>query len=145
MDEQFLEVREYKGEGYRPLIDFGTWRTAILRWKPALLPGNINFMERHTQTDEVFVLLQGQSTLILGGKSESVEWVFPQAMELGKLYNVRQDVWHTVLLSRDASILIVENNDTGVENTEICHLTEEFMEVIISIGMGGSRPAATDD
>ncbi|OGO61166.1 MAG: hypothetical protein A2032_02450 [Chloroflexi bacterium RBG_19FT_COMBO_49_13] len=145
MDVQYLEVREYKGEGYRPLIDFGTWRTAILRWEPALLPRNINFMERHTQTDEVFVLLQGQATLILGGKSESVEGVFPQRMELGKLYNVKLDVWHTVLLSRDASILIVENNDTGVENTEICHLPEGFMEVIISIGNAGSRPADTND
>jgi ureidoglycolate hydrolase len=134
MDESLLEVREYKGEGYQSLIHFGDWRVAILRWEKALQPEQINAMERHTQTDEVFVLLEGQATLILGGKDGVVVGVYPQVMENDKLYNVKQDVWHTVVLSRDASILIVEDRDTGKENTEFCILSEKQKQEIIALG-----------
>ena len=134
MDERYLEIGEYKGEGYQPLIQFGDWRVAILRWEQGLQAERIEFMERHTQTDEVFVLLEGQATLILGGINGTVEGVFPQEMENGKLYNVKQGVWHTVLLSRDASILIVEDRDTGKENTEYCKLIEEFRKEIEALG-----------
>jgi ureidoglycolate hydrolase len=134
MNERFLEIREYRGIGYQPLIDFETWRVAILRWEQGLLPENISFMERHTQTDEVFVLLAGQATLLLGGNGDLVEEVYPQVMEMCRLYNVRQDAWHTILLSQDASVLIVENRDTGDENTEFCALTEEFRKKVMVLG-----------
>ena len=91
-----------------------------------MLPEKMEFMERHTQTDEVFVLLNGQATLILGGNGPKVESIYQQVMEQGKLYNVKQNAWHTILLSRDASILIVENQDTGEENTEYCRISDEI-------------------
>jgi uncharacterized NAD(P)/FAD-binding protein YdhS len=134
MDESLLEIRQYNGEGYQPLIDFGAWRVAILRWLEGLLPERQEYMECHTQTDEVFVLLEGQAVLILGGNAEKVDGVYPQVMEKRKLYNVKQDTWHTVLLSRDASVLIVENNDTGKDNTEYCTLTPEQKRRIVELG-----------
>jgi hypothetical protein len=73
MDENLLEIREYNGVGYQALIDFDTWRVAILRWEETCLPENITTMERHVQTDEVFVLLQGQGKLILGGNSDVMD------------------------------------------------------------------------
>ena len=130
MDERLLEVKQYSGEGYRPLIDFGTWRVAILRWEPSMEPDKITFMERHTQTDEVFVLLHGQATLILGGNSSQVDGIYPQKLEGCNFYNVKQNAWHTVLLSQDASILIVEEKNTGEENTEYCGLSEDFRKLI---------------
>jgi ureidoglycolate hydrolase len=133
MDENLLEIKQYGGEGYHPLIDFGAWRVAILRWEQSMLPENIAYMERHTQTDEVFVLLEGQATLILGGGQGSVEGVYPQVMEKGKLYNVKLNAWHTAVLSRDASILIVEERNTGEENSQFCNLSGEFRKDIIEL------------
>lgn len=133
MDENLLDIKQYRGEGFRPLIDFGEWRVAILRWEPSMQPEKIELMERHTQTDEVFVLLEGQATIILGGKQGSVEGVYPQTMENGKLYNVKCNVWHTVVLSRDASILIVEQQNTGLGNSEFCHLSGEFKNEIMGV------------
>lgn len=130
MDESLLEIRRYDGEGYRPLIDFNTWRVAVLRWLPGMLPENTDRMERHTQTDEVFVLLEGKASLIIGGNAFRVDDVRPQKMESGHLYNVKQNVWHGVLLSQDATILIVEERNTGRENTEYCELTGELREKI---------------
>jgi ureidoglycolate hydrolase len=130
-----IEIKCYDGKGYQPLIDFGSWRVAILRWEEASLPGNIGFMERHTQTDEVFVLLGGKATLILGGKGANIEGIFSQVMEMGEVYNVKQHVWHTVILSRDASILIIENQDTGFENSEYCNLSKKQRKDLQGIGL----------
>lgn len=137
MDENLLEIKQYSGQGYHPLINFGTWRVAILRWEPSMLPEKIEYMERHTQTDEVFILLEGQAKLILGGRQGRVEGIYPQVMENGRLYNVKCNAWHTVILSRDTSILIVEERNTGEENTEYCNLSREFRKEIISLGSVG--------
>jgi hypothetical protein len=107
MEDPILEIREYSGEGYQPLIDFGSWRVAILRWEPGSQAKEIDCMERHTQTDEVFVLLEGRATLLLGGNQGKVDGIQLEAMASGKLYNVKRNTWHTALLSHDASILIV--------------------------------------
>jgi ureidoglycolate hydrolase len=90
-------------------------------------------MERHTETDEVFVLLHGRGVLIIGGNDDQVDSVQPQAMELGELYNVKRNAWHTILLSHDASVLIVENNDTGDHNTEFNDLTSDHRQLILEI------------
>jgi hypothetical protein len=82
MDEKVLEIKEYLGEGYLPLIDFDAWRVAILRWIDETLPEKITYLERHTQTDEVFVLLEGQAALILGGHGPEVSGLQKQVMEV---------------------------------------------------------------
>jgi ureidoglycolate hydrolase len=130
MEDQLLVIREYLGEGYQPLIDFGSWRVAILRWEPDSRAEQIEFLERHTQTDEVFVLLEGRATLIIGGNQGKVDDIQAEVMANGKLYNVKQNTWHSALLSRNASILIVENRDTGKVNSEFFQLTAEQRQVI---------------
>lgn len=133
MEDELMVIREYQGEGYRPLIDFGSWRVAILRWEPGSRAEEIQSMERHTQTDEVFVLLEGRATLVIGGNQGIVDEIQAKVMASGKLYNVKQNTWHTALLSRDASILIVENCDTGVSNSEFCQLTGGQRQVILGL------------
>ena len=118
MDESLLEIHDYDGVGFKPLIFFGSWRVAILRYLDDLQPDQIDSMERHTETDEVFVLLRGHGTLILGGNGIKSEGAFSQTMEIGRLYNVKQFAWHTVLLSHDASVLLIENHDTDEHNSE---------------------------
>ncbi len=132
MDESILQIRDYDGAGYQPLIDYSGWRVAILRWEQSMLPEKMEFMERHTKTDEVFVLLNGQATLILGGNGPEAGCITHQVMDSGKLYNVKRNAWHAIVLSRDASILIVENMDTGRENTEYSKISAELKQEIQS-------------
>jgi ureidoglycolate hydrolase len=130
MDETLLEIRNYHGEGYKPLVDYGEWRVAILRFVDGLQPDRIDSMERHIETDEVFVLLRGQGVLIIGGNGAQVDGIQTQVMEAGEIYNVKRSAWHTILLSRDASVLIVENNDTGEHNSEYTGLLPEHRRSI---------------
>ena len=112
-----LEIREYTGVGYQPVVDYGAWRIAILRYIDELLPQNIGKMQRHNQTDEVFVLLAGHCMLFIGEGDDQIASIYAQDMDPQKLYNVKQGCWHTHTLSEDATVLIVENRDTGTENS----------------------------
>ena len=62
-------------------------------------------------TDEVFVLLEGQAVLYVEDQKYS--------MEIGTLYNVKQGTWHHIVVSEDATVMVVENSNTCAENTEI--------------------------
>jgi hypothetical protein len=131
MEETMLEIREYIGEGYKPLIDYGTWRVAILRYIDELIPDRIMRVERHNETDEVFVLLFGQAILFIGEGEAKIEKLHPVVMEPGKMYNVKRSAWHVAVLSHDASILLVENRDTSKANTDYAELDPELRQVII--------------
>jgi hypothetical protein len=125
MDESLLEIRDHQGQGYQPLVDHGDWRVAILRFEDGLMPGYHTSMERHLETDEVFVLTKGQGTLVLGGNTSQINALTVQAMEIGKIYNIKKNAWHTLALSPDGSVVIVENRNTTVHNSEYRELSEE--------------------
>ncbi len=133
MDESLLEISTYDGIGYQPLIDFGSWRVAFLRYLDDIQPDRIDSMERHLETDEVFVLLQGRGILLMGGNGAQVKGIYPQMMESGKLYNVKLNSWHTILLSRDATVLLVENRDTGKHNSEYATISPKHRHEIMEI------------
>jgi hypothetical protein len=131
MDEKLCQIRAFTDPGYQPVIDFGAWRVAILNYLDEIHPAKIESMERHNQTDEVFVLQKGQGILFLGEGDEHIEKIHPLNLEPGKIYNVKQSVWHTVVLSRDGSVLIVENRDTSRENSNYSLLDQEQRLLII--------------
>ena len=51
IDPRLLEISDYTGEGYLPLITYGTWRVAILNYSDELLPENIGKLQRHDHSD----------------------------------------------------------------------------------------------
>jgi hypothetical protein len=131
--ETLLEICEYSGPGYLPLIDYGAWRVAILRYIDALLPQNLGKMQRHDETDEVFVLLAGRCILFIGEGEERVTQIYAQDMQPLKLYNVKRGCWHTHTLNESASVLIVENQDTASRNSPEIPLDTTQRERIIEL------------
>ena len=131
--ETLLEIREHNSVGYLPLIDYGTWRVAILRFIDELLPQNLGKMQRHDETDEVFVLLAGRCILFVGEGTKQVSEIYAQDMEPLKLYNVKRGCWHTHTLSADASVLIVENRDTTTHNSPRIPLDKNQRERIVEL------------
>lgn len=123
VSEKLLEVRDYTKEGYSPVVDYAEWRVAVLNYSKDLLPGNITAMQRHNETDEVFVLLRGCCILFIGEGDKKVMDIFAENMQPFKIYNVKKSVWHTHTLSRDAKVLIVENRNTTFDNSPFCSLT----------------------
>ena len=106
---EYLEVYEYTGDGYERTMHFESWRVAFLHHEERF--DKITKLERHALTDEVFVLLKGSATLILGEEQKKED------MQPYKIYNVKKNVWHAIKVSKDAKVLIVENHNTSLENT----------------------------
>lgn len=112
MSQQEIVISEFNEGGYAPVDHFGSWRVAIINTCNVLREENKHQVERHLKTDEVFVPITGKSALYIGDERKRYE------MEIGKVYNVKLGVWHTITMEDDAKVLIVENDDTGAENSE---------------------------
>ncbi len=133
IDEKLLEIRSYDGAGYQPLIDYDKWRVAILRYCDELMPERIFAMQRHDETDEVFVLLEGRCILFLGEGNDAIMSINAVDMVPRKLYNVKRGVWHSHTLNNDASVLIVENRDTTIQNSPKMILDDDQRRQIVDI------------
>ena len=131
MDTELLTVHEYAGRGFLPLVDFESWRVAVLRFDNGLSVQNIKDMQRHNETDEVFVLLEGRCILFIGEGDMTIENIQAVNMEPLRLYNVKQSTWHNHTLTEDASVLIIENQDTSPDNSPRISLTVEQQQQLL--------------
>lgn len=120
-----IEVKEYKKPGYAPVIDFESWRVAVLNDIDELEIPNLKTMQKHLESDEVFVLLKGHVTLFTVGNGEKIGTIRSMPLEPLKCYNVKKGVWHTHTLEKDSSVLIVENRNTCDDNSPTVTLTEK--------------------
>jgi len=133
MNPELLSVHEYTGRGFLPLVNFANWRVAILRFDEGLLAQNLKNMQRHNETDEVFVLLEGRCILFIGEGDMTVKTIHAVNMEPLKLYNVRQAAWHNHALTEDASVLIIENRDTSPANSPRIALSADQQQQLIQM------------
>jgi hypothetical protein len=116
-----LEVFQWEGQGYQPLIFSQDWQVAQLNWEPLFDLEKLGEIERHNHTNEVFVLVRGRAllfTLTDGGYMQAEDMVS------NVLYNVTQGSWHNLLATRDATWIIVEKRDTHLNDTEFRQLTQ---------------------
>lgn len=132
-DKNLLEIKEYYGEGYKPVIDYDKWRVAILNYCEELLPENISNMQKHDQTDEVFVLLKGECTLFIADGTDEIGNIYARKLKPLKMYNVKKSVWHTHTLSEDAMVLIIENKNTSENNSPVKELSKEQQQELVKL------------
>ncbi|WP_395548022.1 MULTISPECIES: hypothetical protein [unclassified Lacrimispora] len=130
MERELIDIIKISREGYTPLVDYQTWRVAVLKFCDDVRANRLNSMQRHLETDEVFVLLEGSCVLISGGNGERPEVVECVKMEKNQLYNVKKGVWHTHALDEEGSVLIIENQDTCDKNSPTELLNREQIEAI---------------
>lgn len=131
--ETLLEIHTHDGPDYKPLVDYQSWRVALMNYTPDLLPSRITRMQKHTGTDEVFVLLAGRCILFLGGAGETVTSVQAVDMLPYKLYNVKKGCWHSHTFSEEARVLIIENRDTVDENSPFAPLSSEQQARVVEL------------
>ena len=110
-----MKILEVEKEGYQTVHTFENgdgWRIGLISGAEQFTEESMTYMERHNLTDEVFLLLKGEAVLLIGAQKHPVQ------MEKGKAYNVEQGQWHNIILGEDAIVAVVENKNTGKENTE---------------------------
>ena len=60
-----VEVGASFAQAYAPVLDFDGWRVAMLRHFAVVSPATFHRVERHRNTNEVFILTAGSADLIL--------------------------------------------------------------------------------
>ena len=98
----------YIHDGFQVLKEFEGWKIGFLRYCERF--SSCTEMERHLETDEVFVLLEGNATLYT---EEEI-----CTMRRSILYNIPKGVWHHIVVSEDATVLVIENSNTSKANTQ---------------------------
>ncbi len=110
-----IDIKEHKGEGFKIMLISGEWKIGFLRYCERF--SKFTEMEKHLLTDESFVLLSGSATLYT--EREQIE------MKPETLYTVPNGEWHHIVVSEDATVMVVENRDTAKENTRKKYIGEE--------------------
>lgn len=115
--------------GYHPFLIGPVWQTAVLNYAPAELLEQIDKLDVHHQTDELFVLLEGNAVLIAAALDDSgIAGYDLQDMQPGIAYNIRRNVWHKIAMSEGSRVLIVENADTHRGDFEFRGLSAQERE-----------------
>jgi mannose-6-phosphate isomerase-like protein (cupin superfamily) len=116
-----VQVLNWDGQGFCPLVEYGSWTVALMNWEQRFDPSGVGDLERHTETDEVFVLTRGKSVLFIATDDR----IYAYDMEPGMIYNVTEGTWHSVIGTKETTWLIVESTNTTSKNTDHRPLTDD--------------------
>lgn len=112
--------------GYNPFLIGPLWQVAVLNYAPAEALEQIDKLDIHHQTDEVFVLLEGEAVLIAAQIEGATLLGYDlQPMQAGVTYNIRRNVWHKIAMEEGSRVLIVENSHTHLGDFEFFHLSAQ--------------------
>lgn len=123
--KQLLSLSHYEGPGIGGTVEGREYTILLLNYLPRLSPDKIADMQRHLETDESFILLQGKAVLFAAEGADAPGELQHYVMEPGVIYTVPKNIWHTQAMTEDAKILLVENSGTVAENSPRCPITEQ--------------------
>lgn len=122
---KLIEQYQISDNGYHPFLIRDGWQVAQLNYMPEQEIGNIEKLDIHHLTDEVFILLKGKAVLI-GAEIKGNEVNFEvELLKPNITYNIPVGTWHNIAMSKDCEIIIVEKANTHEGDFEFFPLSEE--------------------
>lgn len=128
---KLIESYVYNGEGYNPSLVNKGWQVAYLNYAPSESLEEIDRLDIHFETDEVFVLLEGTAVLIAADFSQGNAHYDTVFMQPGVIYNIPCKTWHQIALYPGSRICIVEKDNTHVSDFEYYNLTPEQKKQLV--------------
>ena len=120
-----IERYFHEKDGYNPFLIEDNWQVAQLNYLSKHGLDDIDDVEVHSQTDEVFVLMKGTGVLIAADLTGD-EIVFECVnMQQGVTYNIPAGVWHNIAMDKEASMIIVEKANTHLNDCKHQPLDEK--------------------
>ena len=116
-----IEAYYCKEKGYHPFLIRDGWQVAQLNYVEKHGLDDIDQIEVHNQTDEVFILLE----------QEDIHFNC-QYMKPGVTYNIPAGTWHEIAMKVDAEIIIVERSDTHKQDCSYLKLTVSQQQELYS-------------
>ena len=127
-----MEILKYafEGEGMTRVFENEKWMVGIKNWKPMNDIKNINNLERHNETDELFILLSGRCTLLYANETEKGLDIRAVDMEPMKVYNIPRSLWHNTVTEKATKLALIEDSSTGSANSDNLDLTAEQIRFV---------------
>ncbi|MBT8300179.1 MAG: hypothetical protein KJO63_02495 [Maribacter sp.] len=131
---KLIEQYQISDNGYHPFLIRDGWQVAQLNYMPEQEIGNIEKLDIHHLTDEVFILLNGKAVLIgatINGDDVKFE---VEVMKPNITYNVPVNTWHNIAMGMGSEVIIVEKSNTHEGDFEFFQLSEENkkeMEILV--------------
>ena len=124
---------ECTGEGMHRVFENEKWTVGIKNWRPANDVTGIDCLERHNKTDELFVLVEGACTLVYANETENGLVFDAVKMEKDKVYNIPATLWHNTITQKDTKMILIEDSNTSMENSDILNLDAAQIEKVRSL------------
>jgi len=122
---KLIELYQHESEGYNPLLISQGWQVAILNYAKKGSLYEIDKLDIHYETDEVFILLEGKSVLIAADiVNDEIKYDLID-MQPNIIYNIPKNTWHKIAMYEGSKVCIVERDNTHVGDFEFYNLSEE--------------------
>ncbi len=119
-----IQMFTYAGEGMNPVYKNEKWMVGIKNFKQANAVENLDMLERHNKTDELFVLLEGNCTLIYANEADEGFIMEKVGMKKETVYNIPAGLWHNTVMTPGTKMLLIEAPDTSTDNSDFASLNE---------------------
>jgi len=101
--DRLVQVGSSFEQTYKPVLNFHGWKVAMLRYFDVVAPENFHRVERHWNTNEVFILTAGQADLIVfdGDEQPAQGYVFPMEVNVAPRCDGSGRAYHSIRTERD--------------------------------------------
>ena len=120
--------KRHDGEGLARAYENGAWMAGLKNYKPANDADLFTEIERHRESDELFLLLEGSCVLLSALEDNGCLRFEALAMERGVLYVIPSLLWHTTITRPGARLALVEAPSTGAANSDVRALSAAELE-----------------
>ena len=125
-----IERYEHGDEGLARVYENAKWMVGVKNWKPANDIENLDCLERHNGTDELFVLLDGACTLLFANEQNGKLAIEALKMVPKVVYNIPRSLWHNTVTEKTTKLLLVEDSSTSAANSDVISLSNEEREMV---------------
>ncbi len=126
-----IELYATKEKGYHPFLIRDGWQVAQLNYIDTQKIENIDKLDIHNHTDEVFILLKGKAVLIVATLNQNTTEFEIELMNPNITYNIPQKTWHNIAMEEGSEVIIIEKSNTHLSDFEFYYLTEDKRNELI--------------
>lgn len=110
---EMIESYTITENGYHPFLIKDGWQLAQLNFTEEQHADQVQKLEIHRNTDEVFILVKGKAVLIISALINKDSPIFEaELMKPEVIYNIPQNTWHNIAMEKGSGVLIVEKSNT---------------------------------
>ncbi|MDC3079141.1 hypothetical protein OA336_00120 [Flavobacteriaceae bacterium] len=123
--KSLIESYEVLEDGFHPFLIRDEWQVAQLNYMQDQNIENINKLDVHYETDEVFILLEGRAVLIAATFKDGTHIFELELMKQNITYNIPKNMWHNIAMDVGSKVLLVEKSNTHLSDFDHFNLDEE--------------------